>query len=117
MNWEKSDTDSDSENETVFTTGLMISKDDAEKNYELAGTLVDEPPDEISISMHEHLLNDPIHVLILEVMHETKIGYRLSDFQMLSLHVLGSQKNLILISPTGSGKMLGRLVYLSADLK
>ena len=117
MNLQKSDTDSDSENDTVFTTGLMISKDDADNNYELAGTLVDEPPDEISISKHEHLLNDPIHILILEVMHETKIGFRLSDFQMLSLHVLGSQKNLILISPTGSGKMLGRFVNLSADLK
>ena len=56
---------------------------------------------------HAHLLNDNVHMLILEVMEETRLGFELADFQMLSLHVLGSQNNLVLISPTGSGKMLG----------
>ena len=98
----------DSESDDETETGLMISERDAENNYQRAGTQVDEPPDEISIAKHETLLNDKAHLLIMEVLDEAHIGYKLADFQLLSLHVLGSKKHLILISPTGSGKMLGK---------
>ena len=99
--------ESDSEDDE-FDTGLMITREAAERNYQIAGTLVDEPPDEISISNNEHLLNDTVHAHIMEVLQQAKVTYKLADFQLLSLHVLGSKKNLILISPTGSGKMLGK---------
>ena len=108
MSKQKSDSEnSDSEEELECVTGLAISKEDAEKNYNLAGTLVDEPQDEISIAKYENLLRDSVHFVIMEVLQETGLSFKLADFQLLSLHVLGSQKNLILISPTGSGKMLG----------
>ena len=103
--------DSDSEVDEVPEiegSGLMISKREADENYSLAGSLVDEPPDELNLVKYECLLSDNVHKLIMEVLNETKLGFQLADFQMLSLHVLGSKKNLILISPTGSGKMLGR---------
>ena len=106
MNWETSDSEEEKEPETEV--GLMISKEQADKNYDIANTLVDEPPDEISLAKHEHLLNDALHGLIMEVLQENKIPFKLADFQMLSLHVLGSGRNLVLISPTGSGKMLGK---------
>ena len=103
------DLGSDSEDEIVVTgAGLLITKEEADTNYQLAGTLVPEPKDEIAIVKHENLLCDSVHLLIMEVLKEAKIVFRLSDFQLLSLHVLGSKKHLILISPTGSGKMLGK---------
>ena len=55
MDWE-----SDSEDDE-FETGLTITREAAEVNYQIAGTLVDEPPDEISIANHEHLLSDAVH--------------------------------------------------------
>ena len=105
MDWETSDSDDDTEQE--FNCGLFISKEEADRNYDIAGTVVDEPGDQISLEHHTHLLNDDVHQLILEVLEETKISFKLADFQLLSLHVLGSLNNLVLISPTGSGKMLG----------
>ena len=106
------DSESDSENEDLGEVsegalGLKIDKEKAEQNYSEAGTLVDEPNDEISLEKYQHLLCDPVHGKIMEVLHETKLPFNLSDFQLLSLHVLGSKRNLMLISPTGSGKMLG----------
>ena len=89
-------------------SGLCLSQDTADKLYSEAGEEVDEPDDEISMLGHEHLLNDPIHLLIMEVLDDVKIGFSLAPFQMRSLHVLGNKQNLILISPTGSGKMLGK---------
>ena len=105
---EESDSDIDVENESVDMSSLRISKKEADHNYAMAGTLVDEPPDELSIEAYGHLLRDEVHSKLMEVLFETKINFQLSDFQKLSLHVLGSKRNLILISPTGSGKMLGK---------
>ena len=102
-----SSSDSDNDTEQELSCGLSISKEEADRNYDIAGTEVDEPNDEISLEHHPHLLNDDVHQLILEVLEDTKLSFKLADFQLLSLHVLGSCNNLVLISPTGSGKMLG----------
>ena len=95
--------DSESDAEVDLTPGLAISKEAADLNYQLAGVDVDEPPDQIDIENHKHLLNDNVHHLIMEVLEDSKLRFKLADFQLLSLHVLGSKRNLILISPTGSG--------------
>ena len=88
---------------------LDISENTADTNYMMAGTEVPEPPDEISTTKYQHLmLNDQVHLRIMEVLAETRITFPLSDFQLVSLHVLGNKLNLILISQTGSGKMLGK---------
>ena len=44
--------------------------------------------------------------IIQEVLQKNKVGYKLQDFQLLTLHCLGSLKNVVLICPTGSGKTL-----------
>ena len=49
--------DSDSEVDEVpeiEDSGLMISKREADENYSLAGSLVDEPPDELNLVKYEY---------------------------------------------------------------
>ena len=89
---------------------LDITKDQADLNYKMAGSEVDEPTDQICVSRYQQLmLNDNVHQKIMAVLEETHINFELADFQLISLHVLGSQRNLVLVSPTGSGKMLGKI--------
>ena len=90
---------------------LDISEAKAEYNYNMAGTEVPEPPDQISVEKYQNLiLNDVVHQKIMEVLSETNLSFKLADFQLISLHVLGNKRNLILVSPTGSGKMLGKKI-------
>ena len=101
------ESDEDLQFEETSSPELEISRNEADHNYELAGTEVEEPPDVISSAKYQHLLlNDSVHQKILEVLDENQIPFILADFQMISLHVLGNLKNLILISPPGNGKML-----------
>ena len=83
-----------------------ITKEKAEDQYEKAGTLIPEDPEEITINEHTHLLNDSVMLIVREVLDETPLPFKLQDFQLLTLYCLGSLKNVILISPTGTGKMI-----------
>ena len=105
--FDSSDEEEESQNDGDF--GLDITEAQAEYNYNLAGTEVPEPTDQISVLKYQSLLlNDQVHQKIMEVLSETNLAFKLADFQLVSLHVLGNQRNLILVSPTGSGKMLGK---------
>ena len=88
------------------TTHLDISKEKADWLLEEAGKLMSEDPEHITIKKYEHLLSDKVHLIILEVLHENAVSFQLMDFQLLTLHCLGSLKNVVLICPTGAGKML-----------
>ena len=55
---------------------------------------------------YKHLLSDKINIIIQEVLSENNIVFKLQDFQLLTLHCLGNLKNVVLICPTGCGKML-----------
>ena len=94
------------EDEESLLKDLVISKEVANWNYSEAGKLVDEEADQISLTKYGHLLCDSVHLKMMEVLEELHLPFHLADFQKLSLHVIGSKKNLILISPTGCGKML-----------
>ena len=53
------------------------------------------------------MLSDRVHqALQLVLTEDVKLPFELTDFEKLSLHALGSSQNLILIAPTGSGKMM-----------
>ena len=94
------DDKSDSSDEEYFD--FEISKEQASRNYSLAGLPIKEAPDEINMMKYEHLiLNDFVDRCIKEVLNEKRLPFNLSDMQMISLHVLGNKQNLILISPTG----------------
>ena len=60
---------------------------------------------------YAHLLKDEINVFLNQVLDENPLPFILQDFQKLSIHALGRGYNVILISPTGSGKMV--VVYLA----
>ena len=99
---------SSSENEESNPHMLNISEAKAAENYYAAGISVREKREDINCVKYEHLiLNDKIHSMILEVEQQVQLPFKLTDMQRISLHVLGNKENLILISPTGSGKMLG----------
>ena len=85
---------------------LGVSKVKAGWLLERAGELTDEDPELITIKKYEHLLSDKVHIIIQEVLQENSIGFKLQDFQSLTLHCLGSLKNVILVVPTGVGKSL-----------
>ena len=58
-----------------------------------------------------HLLKDEVAHVIEEVLIEHPLPFELKDFQKLALHQIGSLNNVILVSPSGSGKMV--VIYLA----
>ena len=97
--------------ERSFDSSIDIIKEQSDYLYEKAGELVDEEENQISLTEHNHLLNDHVATILEQVLEENPLHYSLQDFQKLALHAIGSLKNVILISPTGSGKMI--VAYLA----
>ena len=82
-----------------------ITKEKAEEWYEKAGTSILEDPEEITLNEHTHLLNDSVMLIVREVLDEFPLPFKLQDFHSLTLYCLASLENVILISPTRTGKM------------
>ena len=80
---------------------LAISKNTAKALYDGAGEHVEEDSGDITLFKYQHLLNDRVALMIEAVLNEHPLPFKLEDFQLLSLHCIGSLKNVILISPTG----------------
>ena len=76
-----------------------ISKQLADDLYDKAGTLIPEDPEEITIEKYNYLIKDSVHLIIQEVLTENPLPFKLQDFQLITLHCLGSLKNVILVSP------------------
>ena len=85
---------------------LPVSKLAATENYENSGTLIPEDAEQITLENYQHLLSDSVHLAIQEVLVEHPLPFPLQQFQKLTLHALGSQQNVILLSPTGLGKLI-----------
>ena len=82
----------------------MITEFEANANYNDAGKLVPEDRDSICLGSHYHLLDSKSTVILNDVKDSLSLSYHLSDFQILSLNTLYQKRDLILVSPTGSGK-------------
>ena len=93
----KSDND-DIDDEYV---NLSISKEQAKALYDKAGEVVEEDIEEITIAKHQHLLKDSVALIIDEVLREHPLPFQLQQFQLVTLHCIGSLNNVVLISPTG----------------
>ena len=83
---------------------LTFSKVTATENYENAGAVIPEDAEQITLEKFQHLFSDSVHLIIQEVLREHPVPFKLQQFQLITLHALGSLKNVILLSPTGSGK-------------
>ena len=98
------ETDSDQDDVSNDQLDSMISEAEAKNNYEEAGRLVKEETDQISLDSHLHLIDSTADNILNEVLLDKALSFSLSDFQRLSLNTLLQKKDLILLSPTGSGK-------------
>ena len=81
-------------------------------DYERAGDLVLVEDSELVISRPSSLpANHDVAAIVEEVLREHPLPFPLKDFQKHVLYELGNLNNVILTSPTGSGKML--VAYLA----
>ena len=83
----------------------------ADQLYEKAGEIVEEEEGQITLAQYDYLFSDEVATSIQQVLEENPLPFKLQDFQLLALHALGSLKNCILVSPTGTGKMI--VAYLA----
>ena len=84
--------------------GVGITKAQAAHNYKMAGTKVESDSSEIIWNRFEHLHNPDVENLIKEVMSETKHSGKLTEFQEIFLHSIGSKKDTFVVIKTGAGK-------------
>ena len=84
---------------------LAISESLARGNYEAAGTEVEEECDRITVAGNFHLLNPNVDEVLANIVTELNLPYKPSDFQRVAVNTVGMLNNLVLVSPTGSGKM------------
>ena len=101
-----SDLDSSVNDDEVESDKLPISKELAKSLYDKAGTIVPEDEEEITLEKYQHLLKDSVALIIEEVLREHPLSFKLRQFQLVTLHCIGSLKNVILISPTGRSLVL-----------
>ena len=103
-----------SDEENIDGSGFP-SKEECEENYEKAGKEVSVSENGISLREYPHLLTDRVNSALCAVLSEdVRIPFELADFQKLTLHAIGSLNNVVLIAPTGSGKMM--IVWLGSLL-
>ena len=91
--------------EEVNDMKLDISKDQAIANYFAAGTEVEEEEDKITVEGNSELISEAVDEILEKIVKDLNLPYEPSPFQRVAINTLGMQNNLILVSPTGSGKM------------
>ena len=87
-----------------FDMVMGITKEEATKNYNEAGYLVPEEPDQINLSQFGHLKNPQNEPILQQILTNLALPYDLAAFQTVSIHSLMEKKDLLLLSPTGSRK-------------
>ena len=84
---------------------LGISEAEAMANYMAAGTEVEEEEDDITVAGNSGLISEEVEEILDSIVGELNLPYVPSDFQRVSINTVCTLKHLILVSPTGSGKM------------
>ena len=84
---------------------LDITQEQADKNYNTAGREVEEEEEGIRIDEYEEEIDPDVNAKLDEIVARLKMSYLPTDFQRVSINALAQLKNVVLISPTGSGKM------------
>ena len=89
----------------VVEVKLGITEEEADLNYLAAGTEVEEEEDGITVAGNSELINPEVEEILDEIVKDLDLPYKLSDFQRVAVNTIGMLKHLVLVSPTGSGKM------------
>jgi len=84
---------------------LDISEAQADANLAAAGSEVREEKDRISMEENHKLIESDVDCCLDEIVEELCLPYALADFQRITVNALAQLKNVVLVSPTGSGKM------------
>ena len=84
---------------------LSISREQARRNYNSAGTEVLEPVGDIKEENFKAVMDDEKVLLMDEVVAEVQLPYSLAPFQRTAISVLASGHDVVLVQATGSGKM------------
>ena len=95
----------DQADDEVAEMSLDISEVQATANYKAAGKEVEEEQEKITIAGNAHLMSTEVNALLDKVVEKLDMPYKPAEFQRVAINALGEQKNVILVSPTGSGKM------------
>ena len=99
------DGDSPDIGDDVQELRLGISEAHARTNYVKAGEEVIEEPERITLAGNADLVEFDVNDAFEKIVNKLELPYEPSEFQRVAVNAVGSQKNLILVSPTGSGKM------------
>ena len=105
-----SDTDSSEvvvpeDEENSVNDKLDITQEQADANLAAAGSEVMEEKDKISMEEHYKLIDRDIDACLDVIVKGLCLPYALTDFQRITVNTIAQQKNVVLVSPTGSGKM------------
>ena len=97
--------DSEQTEEEICGDKLSISEELARANYAAAGTEVEEERDRITVAGNIHLMNSAVNDILSKIVSDIELPYLPSEFQRVAINTVGMKRNLVLVSPTGSGKM------------
>ena len=90
--------------ETSNSDGVGITAEEAADNYRMAGTRVDCDKNSITWDRFQNLFNQEVETCIVQVLSEAQISYKLTEFQEIFLHSIGSKKDTFAVVNTGAGK-------------
>ena len=85
---------------------ITLQESTASRLYEIAGTEESEVNNEMSVVPKPHTLSTLEEQLILETKIELGISFELDKFQVQALVALMNNRNVVLMAPCGSGKLL-----------
>ena len=88
----------------VDELALDITIETAAKNYEEAGGRVQCDPSTIVWERYQHLFNHEVKLVLEKVISQIDLKFKLSEFQEIFLHAIGSKQDLFAVTGTGSGK-------------
>ena len=88
----------------VDELALDITIETAAKNYEEAGGRVQCDPSTIVWERYQHLFNHEVKLVLEKVISQIDLKFKLSEFQEIFLHAIGSKQDLFAVTGTVSGK-------------
>ena len=97
--------ETDEETDSEDDVQLGITNEQAMANLAAAGREVCEEEDKITVAGNLHLMDQVANEMLDEIVERLDMPYTPADFQRVVINALALKKNVVLVSPTGSGKM------------